>query len=156
MVTVIAPYVGFLWTQWKATPIVDLERRALLKHLMEELDKNPRKWLFFEETVEDLLLNIFEHSELAFPPVGFMTNDTRVQEEMHTGHNSPSRYAEVRTYDNSEFVTCWHPAMSLSPGHDNYYGMFTLEKGDSIYAWVDTLSRNVVADYHKVCSISLI
>ncbi|ETO18606.1 platelet glycoprotein 4 [Reticulomyxa filosa] len=55
---------------------------------------------------------------------------------------------EVLMYEGQEYVMCWNPPMSLSPGYDSYYGLFNLKKGDPIYAWVDTLWRSIYADYN--------
>ena len=47
-----------------------------------------------------------------------------------------------------EFIECWNPAYSLSPGHDTYFGINTITKGDTLLAFVSALFINIKIDYN--------
>ena len=52
-------------------------------------------------------------------------------------------------YDFSSAIECWDPPLAVSPGHDNYYGIFTIKKGGQISAFVGSLYRNIRGDWNK-------
>ena len=170
-ITIISPLIGTIYYSeiWKT----EARHWEAIKLLQKELKHiNISDILFWRGTAEDLLFNIY-HANIPIninnPPIlpsnwynvsipfGLLNNGStpgsnsswETFEVTNTGNSDHARIGELKYYGKfGEFVECWNPAYSLSPGHDTYFGINTVKKGDIIPAFVSTLALNVKANWN--------
>lgn len=92
---------------------------------------------------------------------GFLSNNTNYTEVLHTGYGDSKRMGEVFTYQNSCYIDCWDPVLSinnhlvLTASHDDFFGVFNPNLKAGIATWVYNLqivfymNYNETVDYFK-------